>query len=497
MNDNSLKERTAKGLFWGGLSNGLMQLMTAVFGLVLMNKLVPDDYGKVAALNIFAALASALQESGFIAALCNRKEPTHEEYNAVFWFNILISITLYLILWFCAPLIADFYHEPDLVILSRVIFLGFLFSGIGTAQRAYLFGHLMVRETSICNICGILISGIIGVTLAWNDFKHWALVIQAISFVAVVQSMSWYFSKWRPSLDIDLRPAWQMFGFSSKLMLTNVFNILNKEAFSVLLNKYINNHIAGIYTQARKWDDMASNTINGMVTSVAQPTLAQVADDTGRYRNVFRKMMRFTCFVTFPAMFGLAIIAQDFIMIVGKEKWAECGTMLALLCIHGAVIPITTLYSNLTISRGKSGVNMACTIAQCMAVWAGLLLLYPKGLMPMVIYFICLNIAWLGIWQWWAKRLVGLRWRETLKDVLPFLVITLIVHSFTWWATNGITVMWLRMICRIFMAATLYAGVMWISGAKIMRETVGYLTPSNSPFGGGKKFHKNNPDSQE
>ena len=484
--EKSLKERTAKGLLWGGLSNGLMQLMGAVFGLVLMYKLAPDDYGKVAALNIFAALASALQESGFISALCNRKEPTHEEYNAVFWFNILISITLYLILWFCAPLIADFYHDPDLVILSRVIFLGFLFSGIGTAQRAYLFGHLMVKETSICNICGILISGIIGVTLAWNDFKHWALVIQAISFVAVVQSMSWYFSKWRPSLNIDLRPAWQMFGFSSKLMLTNVFNILNKEAFSVLLNKKFDNRIAGIYTQARKWDDMASNTINGMVTSVAQPTLAHVNEDTGRYRNVFRKMMRFTCFVTFPAMFGLAIIAQDFIMIVGKEKWAECGTMLALLCIHGAVVPITTLFSNLTISRGKSGVNMLCTIAQCLAVWAGLLLLYPKGPMPMVIYFIALNIAWLGIWQWCAKRLVGLRWRETLKDILPFLIFTLIVHGFTWWATDGIPIMWLRMVCRIIMAATLYAGIMWISGAKIMRETVGYLAPHLLPRGGGK-----------
>ena len=291
--EKSLKERTAKGLIWGGLSNGLMQVMVAVFGLVLMNILAPDDYGKVAALNIFAALASALQESGFISALCNRKEPTHEEYNAVFWFNILISITLYLILWFCAPLIADFYHDPDLIILSRVIFLGFLFSGIGTAQRAYLFGHLMVKETSICNICGILISGIIGVTLAWNDLKYWALVIQAISFVAVVQSMSWYFSKWRPSLDIDLRPACQMFGFSSKLMLTNVFNILNKEAFSVLLNRKFTNHVAGIYSQARKWDDMASNTINSMVTSVAQPTLTQVREDVGRYRQVFRKMMRF------------------------------------------------------------------------------------------------------------------------------------------------------------------------------------------------------------
>ena len=166
--EKSLKERTAKGLIWGGLSNGVMQLLSAMFGLILMNRLDAEDYGKFAALNIFAALASALQESGFVAALCNKKEPTHEEYNAVFWFNILVSTTLYVILWFCAPLIADFYHDPDYVVLSRVVFLGFLFSGIGTAQRAYLFGHLMVKETSICNICGILISGTIGVTLACN-----------------------------------------------------------------------------------------------------------------------------------------------------------------------------------------------------------------------------------------------------------------------------------------------------------------------------------------
>ena len=521
--ENTLKERTAKGLIWGGLSNGIMQLFSAMFGLILMYELDADDYGKFAALNIFAALANALQESGFIAALCNKKEPTHEEYNAVFWFNILVSATLYLILWFCAPLIADFYNDPDYVVLSRVIFLGFLFSGIGTAQRAYLFGHLMVKETSICNICGVLISGIIGVTLACNGFHYWGLVIQAVSFVVVVQAMAWYFSPWRPTapfrtgrqkrpgysphgsqlstinyqLSTILAPAWQMFGFSSKLMITNIFNILNREAFSVLLKKYISNHVAGIYTQARKWDDMASNTINGMVSSVAQPTLAQVNEDTERYRSVFRKMMRFTCFVTFPAMFGLAIIAQDFILLVGKEKWAESGLILALLCIHGAVVPITTLYSNLTISRGKSNINLACTIGQCLAVWAGLIPLYPKGLMPMVLYFIGLNVAWLGIWQWCAIRLIGLRWRETLKDILPFLVFTLAVHSFTWWATGGIPIMWLRLLSRIVMAATLYAGIMWISGAKIMRESIEYLAPSNFPFRGGKKSHKNKPDSQE
>ena len=491
MEEKSLKERTAGGILWGGLSNGLMQLIGAVFGLVLLRYLTPDDYGKVAMLNIFAALASTLQESGFIAALCNKREPTHEEYNAVFGFNLIVSATLYIILWFCAPLIARFYGNDELIPLARVLFLGFLFSGLGTVQRAYLFGHLMVRQTSICSLTAMLLSGIIGVTMAVKGFAYWAIVTQAVSFVLITQLMAWHFSPWRPdllapfrgnkfftlhsSLFTFLAPAWKMFGFSSKLMLTNIVNICNLHAFSVLLGKFFNEHTAGIYTTARKWDDMASSTINGMVTGVAQPTLAQVKDDIGRYRQVFRKMLRFVCFVSFPAMLGLGLVAQEFILLAGGEKWRESGLILSLLCVHGAFVPITTLYSNLTISRGRSGVNMGCTIAQCLAVWAGLILLYPYGMLPMVIYFVALNVAWLIIWQWWAWRLTGLTFMDALRDIMPFLVFTLIVLGITWWLTNGITNLWLLLVSRILIAAVLYAGTMWLSGAKIMRETMRYL----------------------
>ena len=468
MEEKSLKQRTAGGMLWGGLSNGLMQLIGAVFGLVLLRYLTPNDYGKVAMLNIFAALANALQESGFMAALCNRREPTHEEYNAVFWFNLLVSASLYVILWFCAPLIADFYEQPELIPLARVLFLGFLLSGLGTVQRAYLFGHLMVRQTSICSLTAMLLSGLVGIAMA--------IVTQAVCFVLITQLMAWFFSPWRPTLRFNLKPAWQMFGFSSKLMLTNCINICNLHAFSVLLGKFFGEYTAGIYTTARGWDDKASGTINGMVTSVAQPTLAQVTEDIGRYRQVFRKMLRFVCFVSFPAMLGLGLVAQEFILITVGEKWRESALLLSLLCIHGAFVPVTTLYSNLTISRGRSGVNMGCTIAQCLAVWAGLILLYPYGMLPMVIYFVALNVAWLVIWQWWAKRLTGLSYMDALKDIMPFLVFTLAVLGVTWWLTNGITNLWLLLISRILIAGVLYGGIMWVSGAKIMRETIQYIT---------------------
>lgn len=477
MEGNSLKEKTARGLLWGGLSNGIMQLLGALFGLALMNLLTPVDWGRVYMLNIFAALASTLQESGFIAALCNKKEPTDQEYNAVFWFNMIVSSSLYIILWFLAPYIAAFYDDPELIPLARFLFLGFLLSGLGTVQRAYLYGHLMVRETSICGITAMLLSGIIGVTMAWMGFAHWGIVSQSVAFVFFVQMMNWYYSGWRPSLHIDLRPAWRMFNFSSKLLLTNIFNILNNHAFSVLLGKYFGNRQAGIYGTARKWDDMAAGTINGMVTAVAQPTLAQVADDRGRYVQVFRKMLRFISFVSFPALLGLGMIAEEFILIAGGEKWAESGRILSLLCIHGAFFPITTLYSNLTISRGHSGVNMACTIGQCLAVWTGLILLYVNGygMIPMVLFFISLNVLWLGIWQWWAKRLIGLKWWWTACDTMPFLIFTIGVLAVTWWLTQPIGNLWLLMLSRIAIAATLYTGLVWISGARIMRETIEYL----------------------
>lgn len=475
MEKESLKNKTAKGIIWGGLSNGMMQVMGAVFGLVLMRYLTPQDYGKVAMLNIFAALASALQESGFIAALCNRKEPSHQEYNAVFWFNLLVSGSLYIMLWFLAPLIADFYHDPDLTMLARFLFLGFLLSGLGTVQRAYLFGHLMVRQSNICSLVAMLISSIIGVCMAMNNFAHWGIVTQAVSFVLIVQLMSWVFSPWRPSLHINLKPALQMFGFSSKLMLTNTFNILNNHAFSVLLGKCFNSHVAGVYTTARKWDDMAANTIGSMVQGVAQPTLTQVNDDLCRYRQVFRKMLRFVCFISFPAMLGLSLISREFIILAGGQKWAESGEILGLLCLHGAFVPITMLYSNLTISRGKSDVNMFCTISQCMAVWAGLVLLYPYGMWWMVIYFVSLNIAWLAIWQWWAKRLINLRWRDAFMDIAPFFAFAAMVMLVTGFVTAGIGKVGILLTLRIVLATILYAGIMWLSGAKIMRETIGYL----------------------
>lgn len=477
-----LKEKAARGFLWGGLNNGAVQVLGALFGIFLLRLLSPSDYGKIAMLTVFANLASTLQESGFMAALCNLKDPTHRDYNAVFWFNIMMGGSLYVLLYLCAPLIADFYHDADLLWLSRYMFLGFFITSFGTVQRAWLFRNMMNKQTCIIAIVSLVVSNVVGILMAWLGYAFWGLATQSLLFVSCMVLMNWYYSPWRPSLHIDLRPAWQMFGFSSRLLLTNVVNTLSSNAFSFLLGKFYGAHSAGVYGNARKWDDMCSSSINGMLTGVAQPVMAQVRDNRERSRQVFRKMLRFVSFVSFPCMFGIGLISREFLLIFTGPKWEESAYLLSLLSIYGAVFPLLTLYGQMVISQGKSNINMYSTMALSSLILLGLVLLHSYGLYVMVFYFIGINVAWLFVWQYFAYRLIGLRLWEALSDVLPFLLLSAACMALTWWITRPIESLWLLLVAKVVLAAIFYVTAIWISGARIMRESVDYLLHRHHSF---------------
>lgn len=477
-----LKEKAARGFLWGGLNNGAVQVLGALFGIFLLRLLSPSDYGKIAMLTVFANLASTLQESGFMAALCNLKNPTHRDYNAVFWFNIMMGGSLYLLLYLCAPLIADFYHDADLLWLSRYMFLGFFITSFGTVQRAWLFRNMMNKQTCIIAIVSLVVSNVVGILMAWLGYAFWGLATQSLLFVSCMVLMNWYYSPWRPSLHIDLRPAWQMFGFSSRLLLTNVVNTLSSNAFSFLLGKFYGAHSAGVYGNARKWDDMCSSSINGMLTGVAQPVMAQVRDNRERSRQVFRKMLRFVSFVSFPCMFGIGLISREFLLISTGPKWEESAYLLSLLSIYGAVFPLLTLYGQMVISQGRSNINMYSTMALSSLILLGLVLLHSYGLYVMVFYFIGINVAWLFVWQYFAYRLIGLRLWEALSDVLPFLLLSAACMALTWWITRPIESLWLLLLAKVLLAAVFYVTAIWISGARIMRESVDYLLHRHHSF---------------
>lgn len=475
MAEKSLKQKTARGLFWGLVNNGTMQFLNLLFGICLGRLLGPDDYGMVGMLTIFSLIAGSLQESGFTAALANKKDIRHDDYNAVFWFSASVSFLLYWILFFCAPLIADFYHQPELVSLGRYSFLGFFISSLGIAPAAYVFRNLLVKQKAIATALGLIVSGIIGITLAYCGFSYWGLATQSLIYVAVLNLFLWIVCPWRPTFTFNFRPIREMFGFSSKLLLTNIFDHINNNLFSIVLGKFYSEREVGNYNQANKWNNMGASTISGMVANVAQPIFAQIADDKERQVRAFRKMLRFTSFIAFPAMFGLAFVAPELIVITITERWLESAYVLQILAIGGAFQPIMKLYANLLVSRGKSNFFLLNTVALGFVQLLIMLFSYPLGIRMMVLLYVCVNILWLVFWHIFAYREIHICLRSVIKDILPFVCIAAGVIGIVFLFTQNITNIYYRIIAKVFFTAILYIFLMWLLGSTTFRESFEFV----------------------
>lgn len=476
MGSSELKDKAAKGIFWGGFSNGAQQILNLIFGIFLARLLSPGDYGVIGMLSIFTLIAGSIQDSGFSAALINEKEDNHENMCSVFWFNITMSFILYLILYFCAPLIAKFYHNPDLIQLSRYLFISLFISSFSCVQGAYLTKHLMIKERAIASLTATVISGCVGIYMAFKGFAYWGIATQTITYSTVVVICMWYFSPWRPSFRFSFKPIKRMFTFSCKLLITSIFTHINNNIFSVILGRLYNAREVGNYSQANKWNNMGSDLISNMISGVSRPVLAGVNDDRERQLRIFRKMIRFTAFCSFPAMFGLALVAPEFITVAITDKWIDSAQIMRILCIGGAFLPISSLFSSLVISNGKSDTYMLCTVILGILQTAMLVLMKDFGIRYMLWAYTALNILWVLVWNISCKHLIGYGIGHFIMDIAPYIAISAAIMFLTFFCTKGISNVYILLPGRVIMAASMYCLVMWASKAATFKESVLYLT---------------------
>ena len=394
----TLKEKTAKGLLWGGLNSTVQQLLGIVFGIILARQLNQSDFGMIAMISIFSLVGNDLQNSGFKTALANLREPTDRDYNSVFWFNILMGGSIYLVLFLCAPLIARFYHVPELTALARYAFLGIVFASFGTAQSAWLFKNLRAKQQAKAGMVAVLLSSSVAVVMAYMGFAYWALATQTNLYILTCTLLYWHYSPWRPTMQCPsdcsnaasqrskfkvqssktdaqrtipstlnsklstirdvLRPALKMFRFSVKLLISQVLTDVNNNILNILIGRFYGRHDTGNYNQAFQWSTKGSNIIQNMVQQVAQPVLVSVDNERERQLRILRKMMRFAAFLSFPLLFGLSLVSHEFIVTLLGEKWAESAAYLRLLAIASAFLPLSTLLANVVITKGRSNIFM-------------------------------------------------------------------------------------------------------------------------------------------
>lgn len=371
-------------------------------------------------------------------------------------------------------LIADFFHQPCLTSLSRFVFLSFFISSFGIAQNGYMMKNMMNKEITIVNFMALISSNVVGLVLAFSGMAYWSLAWQQVIFILVLNIGRYYYTGWRPNFHIDFGPVRKMFGFSVKLLVTNIINTVSNNVLTFVFGRFYPINDVGNYSQAYNWDTKANSFVANTVGQIAQPVLASIQDDKNRELLVFRKMLRFTAFLSFPLMFGLTLVSREFILITIHEKWIASVPLLQILCVSGAFMPIYTLYQNLAISKGRSDVYMWCNIGQVVGLLALVLFCHQYGIQIMVIAYTVFIIAWLLVWQWMMKRVAGLRFLDVAKDILPFMLCAAATMVVTYFMTRSLQNIYLLLLVRLLVSATIYFCIMKLLKVQILEECIAF-----------------------
>ena len=422
----SLRKKTFKGTIWSTLERFSTQGVAFVVMIIMARILTPEDYGLVGMLTIFIAISQSLIDSGFSQALIRKQDRKEIDNSTVFYFNIAVGLILYIILFLCAPLIARFYNEPLLIPLTRVISLSVIINSFVVVQRALLTTELNFKTQAKASLSAAVISGIVGIVMAYSGYGVWAIVWYQITNLFVNVGLLWIFSKWRPQITYSWKSFRELFGFGSKLAISGIIDTLYNNIYLIVIGKVFKASDLGYYTRAQQFASFPSSNITGIIQRVTFPVLCTIQDDDDRLRMVYRKFLRLSAFVIFPLMIGLAVLAKPLILILLKEQWAFAATLLSIICFQLMWYPIHAINLNLLQVKGRSDLFLKLEIwKKCIGVIV-LCITLPIGLVAMCIGGIASSIICLIINTHYTGKLIEMGFFRQMRDLLPSLL-----YSFT------------------------------------------------------------------
>lgn len=479
MGEKSLKEKTVSGLSWSATDKLFQQIFIFLCGILLARMLTKESYGLIGVLGIFTGIANLLQESGFTTALIRKKNATEDDYVTVFYTNIAISIILYLILFFLAPLIGSFHDNPELVPLSRFVFLSFLFNSFAIIQTAKLLKELDYSLKTKINLFSVLISYGCALLLAYLGYEAWALASQIVIITFVRSVCLWIFGKWRPKGRFSYTSFREFFSFGSKLVAGGVMNSFTTNIPQNIIEKQYSLGVTGLYAQASRLFNTIFDFVTGTIQAVPFPVLSSI-DDEVRLKKAFRKFIRAKALVICPLFMGMILVAQSFISALLGSKWDGTAPILQLLCIGGFFASMDMSSNDLLRVKGKAGTILSLEVFRniliAMVLIVSILLkadyLYMVGGLSAT--YLIKYIASLYI----TNKIIGYKTSELLKDLLPYFAVALFSVLCGYLLKYIIPSQLLLFICQIIFVGIIYFSILYFSGSVLVKETLDLIKKS-------------------
>lgn len=468
---SELKSKTARSVKWSTIDRLSSQLIYAAVGVVLANELSKEDFGLVGALTIFQAFALIFVDSGFGAALLQKKTPEERDYSTVFWFNLIVSVSLYAILFFCAHPIADLFHDSRLISMSRVMFLSFVVNGLGIIQTNRLTKTMNMRPVAWANIIALVVSGLLGVGLALGGFGAWALVWQTLSIATVRTGILWIKGKWWPGWFFSketFRDIWRVGG---SVLSSSMLNTVCLQIYNFVIGAFYSLPLLGVYTQADRWSKMGSASMSQIMMSSFVPVLSGVQDNQEHFVRYMKRINRFTAFIVFPFMLWLTAAGEPIFHFLFQNKWDEAIPLFQILMIRGIFLVLSSLYNNFLLAKGKARALFALEIvkdglivvALLSTVWSYSLewLVWGQLFASILTWVISLELT---------RRALSVPASDLLLDLLPFFAAGFVM-ALGCLALGLLNLKpFVKLLVEFGAGAALYAGILLIRGIDEMKE---------------------------
>lgn len=414
--ENNIKTKLIKGTIWNIVEKITVKGASFVISIILARLLTPEDYGIIGMLLFFIMLSNIFIESGFVKALIQKQDRNEVDFSTVFYFNLFISILLYIILYISAPYISDFYNEDSLTDLLRILSLNIIIGSINVVQRAKLMINMDFKSLAKINFAGTIAGGIAGIGMAYLDYGVWSLVGQYICSTSIMAIVFFKHTKWYPQLCFSTKSFRILFKYGSKLLIAGSITTIFNNISTVVIGKVYKSAQLGQYTRANQFTEIIAWTINDVMGNVTFPILSQLQNDRERLVNVYKKSLFYTVLITFPIMILLAILAKPLIIILLTEKWLECVPLLQILCFARMLTPLSAINMNVLNAIGRSDLYMKIDLIKVPIDFILMIIAIPFGVKAIVISSLISAIVSFFINSYYPGNIFGYGAVKQIKD---------------------------------------------------------------------------------
>jgi teichuronic acid exporter len=427
MQQESLKNKTIKGVGWSAADAFLGQGVTFIVGLVLARLLSPDEYGLIGICLIFTTVLNGIVDSGFSNALIRKKNVTDEDYNTMFMTNMAISIVLYVLLFISAPLVSNFFHRIELTALVRVTGLILFLNALSITQVTILTKNIDFKTKTKASLVSAIISGVIGIAMAFMGYGVWSLVYQQLSKQLLYTICLWVLNRWWPKFTFYKESFKYMWGFGWKLLASGILNNVWNQLYQVVIGRYYSPATLGQYTRAQEYASLFSQNLTSIIQRVTFPVLSELQDDKERLVENYRRLIKMSMFVTCMLMIPLGAISEPLIYCLIGPKWHAAATYLPFICISMSLYPLHAINLNMLQVQGRSDlffyIEFLKKIVSLIPIFIGAFV----GVYWMLCASIFTGFIAFLINSWFTGKFLNYSSWQQLKDVLPSFLIALFV----------------------------------------------------------------------